>query len=145
MFCKSGPRSTYQSGHNLTTRWWESLCSASYAAVNTTLYSHLLLWIWIERRPRLLQTRRAAIDRYRPRSPQQQTRRTLPQRANGTERQTDTVPLHRPCLNLCEHWLTDWLTGWMSLLWHLTTGDEITMHVNNINDIICTIKNDSLQ
>jgi len=29
------------------------------------LLSAVLLWMWIERRPRLLQTRRAAIDRYR--------------------------------------------------------------------------------
>jgi len=29
------------------------------------LLSAVLLWIWIERRPRLLQKRRAAIDRYR--------------------------------------------------------------------------------
>jgi len=29
------------------------------------LLTAVLLWIWIEWRPRLLQTRRAAIDRYR--------------------------------------------------------------------------------
>jgi len=45
---------------------------------------------------------RAAIDRYLlPTGPKQQTRHTLLQRANGadrqTDRQTDTVPLHRPC------------------------------------------------
>ena len=33
---------------------------------------------------------------YRP-GPQQQTRRTLLQRANGADRRTDTVPSHRSC------------------------------------------------
>jgi len=38
----------------------------------------VLMCIWIEKRPRLLQTRRAAIDRhFLPPGPQQQTRRTL--------------------------------------------------------------------
>jgi len=41
---------------------------------------------------------RAAIDRYLlPPDPQQQTRRTLLQRANVTDRRRDTVPSHRPC------------------------------------------------
>ena len=63
----------------------------------------MLLWIWIERRPRLLQTRRAAIDRYRlPMGAiHQPAHRTLLQRANGTDGRTDTVPLHRPCRILC--------------------------------------------
>jgi len=38
-----------------------------------------------------------SIDISRPPGPQQQTRRTLLQRANGTDGRTDTVPLHRPC------------------------------------------------
>ena len=43
-------------------------------------------------------TGRAAIDRYLlPPDPQQQTRRTLLQRANVTDRRRDTVPSHRPC------------------------------------------------
>jgi len=47
------------------------------------LLNAVLLWIWVERRPRLLQTRRAAVDRYSlPRVPQQQTRRTLLQQSN---------------------------------------------------------------
>jgi len=72
-----------------------SLCSASYVAVNTTLCSHLLLsavllWMWIERRPRLLQTRRAAVDRYRlPAGPTAANPPHAAERANGTERQTD--------------------------------------------------------
>ena len=37
------------------------------------------------------------IDIFYPPGPQQQTRRTLLQRANGTDRRTDTVPFHRPC------------------------------------------------
>jgi len=43
---------------------------------------------------------RAAIDRHllpTGPGPQQQTRRTQLQRANETDRRTDTVPLHRPC------------------------------------------------
>jgi len=44
--------------------------------------------------PLLLGAGRAAIDRYLL----QQTRRTLLQWSiNGTDRRTDTVPLHRPC------------------------------------------------
>jgi len=73
-----------------------SLCSASYVAVNTTLCSHLLLsavllWMWIERRPRLLQTRRAAVDRYRlPAGP---TAANPPHAADReADRLTDTVP-----------------------------------------------------
>ena len=42
------------------------------------------------------------IDISYPLGPQQQTRRMLLQRANGTNRRTDTTPLHRPCGILCE-------------------------------------------
>jgi len=80
------------------------------------LLTAVLLWIWIERRPRLLQTRRAAIDRYRlPAGP---TAANPPHVAAAgrwdrqTDGQTDTVPLHRPCrillviCLLCEtHWI----------------------------------------
>jgi len=46
------------------------------------LLSAVLLWIWIERRPRLLQSAvQQSIDIARPRGPQQQTRRTLLQRS----------------------------------------------------------------
>ena len=38
-----------------------------------------------------------SIDISYPPGPQQQTRRTLLQRANGTDRRTDIVPLRRPC------------------------------------------------
>jgi len=46
-----------------------------------------------------------SIDNRLPRSAQQQTRRTLLQRSiDGTDGQTDTVPLHRPCRILGEQW-----------------------------------------
>ena len=69
------------------------MCST--AAVNVTL----LLAFAADRRAALLCAGRAAIGRYlvAP-GPQQQTRRTLLQRSiAGTDRRTDTVPLHRPC------------------------------------------------
>jgi len=43
-----------------------------------------------------------SIDISCPPGPQQQTRRTLLQRANGTDRgRTDAVPLYRPCSAYC--------------------------------------------
>jgi len=46
------------------------------------------------------------IDICYPAGPQQQTRRTLPQRANGTDRQTDgrtdTLPLHSPAAHIMQ-------------------------------------------
>jgi len=65
------------------------LCSAVF----TTLlaFAAVLLWIWIERRPRLLQMRRAAIDRYR--LPSGGTAANPPHTAaaeqNGTDRRTE--------------------------------------------------------
>jgi len=52
----------------------------------------------------LLGAGREAIDRYLlPADPQQQTRRTLLQQSiAGTDRRTDTMPLHRLCRILCE-------------------------------------------
>jgi len=38
-----------------------------------------------------------SIDISYPPGPQQQTRRTLLQRANGTDKRTDSVPFYRPC------------------------------------------------
>jgi len=62
------------------------------------IMSHLYLlpiavlpWIWIERRPRLLQTRRAVM-----------LGQTDGLAGGQTDRRTDTVPLHRPCRMVCE-------------------------------------------
>jgi len=77
--------------------------SASYVDVNVTSPSHLLLsavlqWMWIDRRPRLLQMRRAAIDRYPlPARPNPRLRRKMGQTDRQTDRQTDNRQLHRPC------------------------------------------------
>jgi len=62
------------------------------------LLTAVLLWIWIERQPRLLQTHRAAIDPYHP--PAVLTAANPPRAAAAGEwdrqmdRQTDDVPLH---------------------------------------------------
>ena len=64
-----------------------SLCSATYVR-----------WQRGTARIRPPHATAAAIDRYLlPPGPQQQTRRTLLQWENGTDRRTDTVPIHRPC------------------------------------------------
>jgi len=42
-----------------------------------------------------------SVDMSRPQGQQQQTRRTLLQRVNGTDGRTDTVSLHRPCRVVC--------------------------------------------
>jgi len=53
---------------------------------------------------RLLQARRAAIDQYYLTAwhPAATCRTLLQWSTDGTDRQTDTVPLHRPCCILCE-------------------------------------------
>jgi len=42
-----------------------------------------------------------SIDISRSPGQQQQTRRTLLQQANGTDRRTDTMSLRRPCRMVC--------------------------------------------
>jgi len=54
---------------------------------------NVALPVFTRRTPLLQQS----IDISCPPCPQQQTRRTLLQWANGTDRRTDTVPFHRPC------------------------------------------------
>ena len=54
---------------------------------------NVALPVFVRRTPLLQQS----IDISFPPGPQQQTRRTLLQWANGTDRRTDTVPFHRPC------------------------------------------------
>jgi len=67
-----------------------SFTNKSYVAVNIhrshLLLTAVLLWIWIERRPSLLQQ---SGDIACPLGSQQQTRRTLLWRANGTDRRID--------------------------------------------------------
>jgi len=77
------------------------LISASILIQNDSVFSllcrHLLLRA-------VLRPRAAAppADISCPPGPQQQTRRTLLQRANGTDRwRTDAVPLYRPCSAYC--------------------------------------------
>ena len=70
------------------------------------LLTAVLLWIiWIERRPRLMQTRRAAIDRYR--QPAGPTAANPPHAAAAVDRwdrqtdgRTDARQFHRPCCGL---------------------------------------------
>jgi len=56
----------------------------------------LLLHAVLRPRAAAAPTVQQSIDIYPP-GPEQQTRRTLLQRANATNRRTDTVPLQRPC------------------------------------------------
>jgi len=65
--------------------------------LKTWLYPHLLpravLWPRAAAAPAMQQS----IDITYPPGPQQQTLRTLLQRANGTDKRTDSVPFHKPC------------------------------------------------
>jgi len=68
-------------------------------------YPHFLLLSLLRPRAAVAPAVQQPIDIFYPPSPQQQTRRTLLQRANETDRRTDrrrdrradTVPFHRPC------------------------------------------------
>jgi len=58
---------------------------------------HLLMRAVLRPRTAAPPTVQQSIDIHYPPGPQQQTQRTLLQRANGTDRETDSVPLQRPC------------------------------------------------
>jgi len=74
--------------------------------LKTWHYPHLLLHVVLQPRAAATPTVQQVIDISYPPGLQQQTRHTLLQRANWTDRGTDTVPFHRPCSALLRgQWL----------------------------------------